>query len=101
MGPFVSMNSVGIDGACTGGTDGASFSVSLAPAEPGAIFFAAVALRAHELTPGPGCSKRAAVLLGDSSNGAGLVVLEATAPPVSGTLSGDTDWAVVALKLAP
>ncbi|MBI3443598.1 hypothetical protein HY008_02920 [Candidatus Woesebacteria bacterium] len=104
IGVVRSKNTLGVNGACSGGTDSSSYSVSLTPTTSKSVFFGAVADRNRTNTPGSGYTERVEVKQGSSGDIAGLAIedrlLTTTATtPVNGTLSGSTDWAVVGLEI--
>ncbi len=105
-GASTSANTLGVGGACSGGTDSASYSVNLTTSVANTLRFGAVALRNKTHTPGAGYTERADLRQGNGGNVAGAAVEDAPAPgagtaPVNGTLSGATDWAVIAVEVKP
>jgi hypothetical protein len=106
IGTVVSFNSLGVDGACTVGVDAASYSGSLVASEAGSLSFGAVAIRNRTHTPGSGYVERAERASGTSGDAAGVAVEErpvasAGAVPVTGSFSGTTDYAVIAVEILP
>jgi hypothetical protein len=91
------------DGGCSGGTDGAAYSLPLPP--PGAQsgpFFAAAALRNRRHAPGAGFVERAEIVSGSGGDAATVAVQDgATTGAVSGSFSGAVDWAAAAIELLP
>ncbi len=106
LGALVSANTNGVQGSCSGGSDTASHSMNLQTTVPGALAFAAVAIRNRDYTPGSGYTQRDEVTAGSGGWIAGLAVMDrSVANPgqvtVNGTFSQDIDWAVVAVELRP
>jgi hypothetical protein len=106
IGEIVSGNSNGVDGACDGGTDGASYAFGVTTAATGSLVYGAASMRGHAHEPGPGFTERAEALAG-SGGGAASVAVQDRSPPapatlsVSGTFDSSTDWAAVALVILP
>ena len=105
LGNIVSGNELGVNGACSGGVDNASFAFDLNTTQ-GNLVFGAVASRAKTLTPGTGYVKRGQVFQGaDASSMASASIMDRTAPAgatrVDGTFNSTTDWAVVAVEIRP
>jgi hypothetical protein len=106
IGAVVSRNSNGADGACSGGTDGASYTTTLGATEAGSFAFGAVALRNRTHTAGAGYTERIERASGTGGSDAGVALedrpITAVGPlPVDGTLSAATDYAVVAVEILP
>ncbi len=100
----VSANSVGVAGACTGGSDGAAYALALDTTTSNSLVYVAAAARHRDHLPGLGFVERAELFSGSAGSVAGLSVadLQVGAPvsvPVAGQFSGDIDWAVVALEI--
>ena len=101
VGTIASANTLGAGGACSGGTDATTVSVTVPPVPPSSIIFAAIAIRTRTHTCGAGCVELGEARQGDPGDGAGLAIVESLLPTVSGTLDVVTDWAEVALELKP
>jgi hypothetical protein len=100
----VSANSVGGAGACSGGSDGASYSLDLDIATSNSLVYVAAAPRSSDHLPGPGFVERAERFAGSTGSTAGISVADAQAGApgpvlVEGGFSGDVDWAVVAVEI--
>jgi len=105
VGSVVSANTSGVGAACSGGADGAAYSVSLTAAAD-SVVFGAVALRNRTHTPGNGYTERAELMQGSSGDAAGAAVLDrkvstSAAVTVSGMFSAAVDWAVVVVEIRP
>lgn len=92
--------------ACSGGTDSASYSTSLATTVSGSVVYGGVSLRLRSHSPGSGYTELAQTYGGSGGEAAGLAVQHRTVSSPStvafnGTLSGTSDWAVVAVELRP
>lgn len=106
LGAVATANTNGLDGSCSGGTDGSSCSFPLDVSADGAFAFAAVAMRNRSYEPGAGFVERALSVAGTSGGAAALSVVDREVSPaattvVDGTFSGSVDWAVVALEIRP
>jgi hypothetical protein len=97
-------NTRGVSGTCTGGTDRATYTFGVTSTAPGSVIFSAVAIRNRDHTPGADFVELLELHQGTGGGTAGLAIQTrtlVTAGPISvaGTLSSNTDWAVVALEL--
>jgi hypothetical protein len=107
LGNVVSANSLGVNGACTGGTDATSYSFNLTTTVNGAVAYGAPALRGIAHYPGSGYTERAEVHQGaDGGSAAGVAVEDKTvATPasvaVNGTLGYPHDWTAIAVEVKP
>ncbi len=107
IGNFISGNTIGLNGACSGGVDTSFYSFNLTTTANNAMIYGAAAMRAKTHAPGAGYTERAEILQGGVSNTAASVAIEdqtfATAGTniINGTLSSNVDWAVVALEMRP
>jgi hypothetical protein len=100
----VSANSLGLAGACTGGSDGTAYAFDLGTASASSLVYVAAAARHRDHLPGPGFVERAELFAGSGGDVAGLSVADLpTGPPASvaveGQFSGVVDWAVLALEI--
>jgi VCBS repeat-containing protein len=104
-GVAVSLNTNGVNGACSGGTDSNTYSVDLpTSSQAGMLLLAAAALdRTH--VPGPGFQTIAAQSSGDSSVTASAYLVQKPVVPGTPTLDGGfdapVDWAVALLEIRP
>ena len=101
-----SANTLGVSGACTGGTDSGSYSFPLTTTNNGAVVYVAAAMRNRTHTPGSGYTERAEVMASSSGTAASVAVEDrgvATAGTVTvnGTFSGVIDWAAAAVEIRP
>ena len=100
-----SANSNGVGGACTGGTDSASWSFTTLDTLANSVVFAAVAHRNRTNTPGTGYTERAELRTGTDGNAAGaatadqLFAASTTDLTVDGTLSSSQDWGAAAVEI--
>ncbi len=107
IGNFISGNTNGWNGACSGGVDTSFYSFNLTTTANNAVIYGAVAMRAKTHAPGAGYTERAEILQGGVSNTAASVAIEdqtfanAGTNLFNGTLSSSVDWAVVALEMRP
>jgi hypothetical protein len=108
LGTPVTHNTVGENGACTGGTPNSSYNFDLIPDTDGAVIYGAVAMldQEHNIIEGAGFIEREEVHQG-TSDIAGLAVEDKTVTAaglittVEGTFSSSVDWAVIAIELKP
>ncbi len=104
IGAVVGANTNGVGGGCAGGVDSASYSVPVTTVASSSLVTGAVAIRTRTHLPGAGWAERVELTAGSSSSGAGVAVEDRavgspSAITVAGSLSANTDWAVVALEL--
>jgi hypothetical protein len=105
-GNTVSANTLGVNGACTGGTDSNAYSVNLTTTVDDALAFGGAALRNRTHMPGTGFAERAEVAQGSGGDTAGAavedkVVATSGTVGVEGSFGGSVDWAVVAVEVKP
>jgi Zn-dependent metalloprotease/disulfide oxidoreductase YuzD len=106
VGNVASANTLGLNGACSGGVDNASYSFNLTTTVNGAAVYAAAAMREKIHTPGAGYTERAEILQGGSGSGASVAAMDkSVASPatvaVNGSFSGNVDWAAAAVEIKP
>ena len=106
IGSVVSGNTLGLNGACSGGRDTNAYSLNLGTTVNGAVVYGAVATRHLTHTPGAGYLERAEVHQGSGGKTAGVAVedKDVAAPAtvtLEGSFSGTVDWAVVAAEIKP
>ncbi len=103
LGAIVSGNSLGVDGACTGGVDNAALSLSLTT--QGGLVFAGVAMRDHVLALGSDWIQRADARQGSGGTMASVTVFERAAlvgtTPFAGTFDSMVDWTAAAVEIRP
>lgn len=104
---LVSLNTLGLGGACDGGRDSRDYSFEMTTFTPGAMIYTAAAMRYRTHENAEGFVKRAETHHG-SSNGskAGVAVLNSIVGSpgsrlVEGEFSGNVDWAVIAVAIRP
>ena len=106
IGNVIGGNTNGLDGACSGGVDGNSYSFNLATTVDEAVVYGAVALKARTHTPGAGYIEQIEFQHPHAVNPIGVAVEDksvasASTVTVNGSLNGTVDWAVVALEIKP
>jgi VCBS repeat-containing protein len=105
IGNIVSGNSLGVDGACDGGVDGASYAFDLAATREGGLLFGAAAMRSKSHTPGTGWNERSEVHAAGGGDASSVAIMDQSLPPgvhaVDGVFSSAVDWAVVAFEILP
>jgi uncharacterized repeat protein (TIGR02543 family) len=106
IGNIIAGNTKGVNGACSGGKDNASYSFNLATTLNGSAVYGAAAMRSRTHTPGAGYTERAETMASSGSDAASLAVQDknvasASTVTFNGTFSGSVDWAVVAVEIKP
>jgi uncharacterized repeat protein (TIGR02543 family) len=106
IGSLTSGNTVGADGPCAGGTDSNAYSFNLTTTVNDAMVYGAAALRSRTHTPGSSYTERAEIMQGTTGAAAAVAVQEqasasAATIAVDGSLSGSTDWAMIAFEIKP
>jgi methionine-rich copper-binding protein CopC len=104
LGNIVSGNTMGVNGACSGGVDNNSYSFDLTTIpQDGAVVYGAAAMRNHIHTPGAGYTERAEIMQGGKASVAvqDQSVVSASAVIVNGSFDDTVDWAVVAVEIRP
>ena len=104
LGAPIGANTLGLNGACTGGTDSSSYSFNLATTNPGSVVYAAASMRNRTHNPGAGYTERAETQAGLASDMTSLAVQDKTvasaaSTPVNGTFSGAVDWSVIGIEI--
>jgi hypothetical protein len=104
IGNYISKNTNGVNGSCSGGTSSDVYTVNLTTTAPLSTAFGAVAIRSVSHTPGTGFTERAEIHEGGGAHAAGLAVEDSSMTSegtltVGGSLGGSTDWAVIAVEL--
>lgn len=100
-------NTNGENGACSGGVDNRNYSLNL-PTTPqgGTMIYCATTMRNVSHSPGAEFTERAELMQGSEGSAASLAVADRRlASPgmaaVTGSFSGDVDWAAVAVAIKP
>jgi len=108
IGEVIAGNTNGLNsaGACGGGVDNSAYAFNLTTTVDEAVVYAAAGLKGRIHTPGAGYTERAEVQqAGNNFVTAAAVedmrVAVAETVAVSGSFSGDVDWALVALEIKP
>jgi CSLREA domain-containing protein len=104
LGPPVSANSNGVNGACSGGVASNTYTTNLTTTTANAWAYGAVAIGNRTHTEGGSYSERADLRNGSTVVGVAAedrLVTSASTVPVNGTLSGNIQWAVVAVEIRP
>jgi len=106
VGNFISGNTLGLNGACSGGTDNTSYSFNLTTTISGAFAYGAAAMRSKTHTPGAGYTERGEILQGSGGSVASVAVMDKVVNPaasiaVNGTFSASVDWAMVGVEIRP
>jgi hypothetical protein len=105
IGNFVSGNSNGIEGACSGGTDGDAYAFDLVTTAPGSVVYGAAAMRNKTHEPGLGYTEQIEIVQGGSGGSkASLAVQDRpialpSLVAVDGTFNRNVDWAVAAVEI--
>jgi hypothetical protein len=107
IGNVIFGNTNGANGSCANGVDNNFYSLDLLTTENGSVVYGAVAIRSRTHTPGAGYTERAESNQGGTSTSASTVAVEDknVASPstvaITGLLSGNVDWALIALEIRP
>jgi len=101
-----SANTISVDGPCSGGTDGNTYSLQFATTVDGAVVYGAVAKRNRNHNAGAGFAELVELSQGSGGGMAGLAVEDqdiatTSTVTVDGTFSSTVDWAVVAVEILP
>ena len=100
----VRANANGSVGACSGGSQGAAYSVPFATTGYGSVVHAAAAVLRASHAPGAGYTELAEIDEGNGNNQVGMAVMRQTRVvpepvTVDGSLDQDADWAVAAVEI--
>lgn len=106
LGDVLSGNTRGLNGACTGGLDNASYSFNLNTTANGALVFAVAGMRNRTHTQGVSYIERTEIKQGSGSSAVAVIVEDKIFPAaglamLNGTFNGNADWAVVAVEIKP
>ena len=106
VGSIIGGNTLGLSGACSGGTDNAAYSFNVTTSTADAVVFGAIAHRNRRNTPGAGYTEFGEFeqngTTGGSVAGMSLQDRSVASPstvPFDGTMNKDVDWAVVAFEI--
>jgi hypothetical protein len=105
IGPVVRTNTAG--GSCAGGTDSASWSMTVEGTRPSTLVLGGLATRNRTQVPAIGTATVTEVTSGTAGATTGLSVVgrlgasDSPATRIAGALDGDTDWAGVAVSINP
>jgi len=106
IGNIVSVNSNGVSGGCSGGTDGNAYSFNLSTTASGSLVVGAIAMRNRNHTPGAGYTEQVEFALGIGGDVASVATMDRTvASPssvtVDGIFSSTVDYAVIGVEIKP
>jgi hypothetical protein len=105
IGNMVSGNTTGVNGACSGGNDNATYSFNLTATINGAVIYGAAATRSTTHNPGAGYTERIEIVQGSSSPATVAVqeknMASAGTTVFNGTFGENNDWAAAAIELKP
>ena len=104
LGSPVSANTLGISGACSGGTDGSSYAFDLTTSAADSLVFVAAAMRGKSHAPGAGYTEIAEAFAGDGGSASGTALSERrigspATVSANGSFSSTVDWAVVGVEI--
>ena len=108
IGEVIAGNTNGLNsaGACAGGVDNSAYAFNLIATANEAVVYSAAGLKGRLHTPGAGYTERAEVQQAGNNLVTAVAVqdmrvADAETVAVSGSFSGDVDWALVALEIKP
>ncbi len=106
IGNIVPVNSNGVDGGCSGGTDDNAYSFNLNTTANGSVVYGAIAMRHRTHTPGLGYTERVEFVQGSSGSAASVATMDqdiagASTVTVDGTFSSNVDYAVIGVEIKP
>jgi len=106
LGNLISGNTTGANGACSGGSDNASYSFNLTTTVNGAVIYSVAGMRNRLHTPGAGYTERAEFMQGSGGDASSVAVQDQAVASLAtvvanGSFSGSVDWAVVAIEIKP
>jgi hypothetical protein len=104
IGSVNSANTNGIGGSCSNGTDSDQYSLTISNLSGGSLVVSAVSIRNKQHDPGIGFTEQFEGSFGSGGDVSGMAVQEMSISSggnalVSGQISREVDWAVVALEL--
>jgi len=106
LGTFISVNTNGLYGDCSGGSDDEQYSFDLTTNMSGSVVYCAVAIRNKTHTPGQNYTEREEFGFGGGGDRAGIAIQDRPVPSpatvaVEGSFSGSVDYAVIGLEIKP
>ncbi len=106
LGKVMSSNSNGVNGLCSSGVDTNFYALNMNTSAANVMIYSAATMRNRAHTPGPVYLERIEAKQGTASGMASLAVQDRRITSMSnalikGTLSGNTDWAVIAVEIMP
>ncbi|MDZ7361898.1 MAG: alginate lyase family protein [candidate division KSB1 bacterium] len=106
IGGIISVNTNGVNGNCSGGTDNALYSFNHSVVTSGVVMYGAAGMRGRSHTPGTGYRERIEIKQGTENQVASVAIQDKVAPNsgnflFNGAFSGSTDWAVISVKIKP
>jgi len=106
LGTFISGNTNGLFGDCSGGSDDEQYSFDLATNMSSSLAYCAVAIRNKTHTPGQNYTEREEFGIGGGGDRAGIAIQDRpvsspAAVAVEGSFSGSVDYAVIGLEIKP
>lgn len=106
LGTFISGNTNGLYGGCSGGSDEQQYSFGLTTNVGGSVVYCAVAIRNKTHNPGQNYTEREEFGFGSGGNRAGIAIQDrpVSSPAtvaVNGSFSGTVDYAVIGLEIKP
>jgi hypothetical protein len=101
---LVAGNTNGVNGGCGNATDTPSYAFNVTPTQSASLVFGAVALRSKTIDSTSGYTTRFEVSHGTGGNVAGIALVDRVTPaaavlPLSGSLSGAVDWALIGIEV--
>lgn len=106
LGTFISGNTNGLFGDCSGGSDDEQYSFDLTTNMSGSVVYCAVAIRNRTHNPGEDYTEREEFGFGGGGDRAGIAIQDrpVSSPAtvaVEGSFSGSVDYAVIGLEIKP
>jgi hypothetical protein len=106
VGASARANSNGVNGACSGGTDGTAYAIPLTTSVPNALIYSAATMRNKTHAPGAMYTERHDLRIGSGGDTVSVatqdgVVLNAAPVIVDGSFNITVDWAVIAIEIRP
>ncbi len=104
FGALVSANTLGVSGACSGGSDSSSYSVALTPEAASSMVLGAISHRNKLHVPGAGYTELLEIHHNSGGSASGLAVENKTLTSsqvltMSGTFDNTVDWSVIGIEL--
>ncbi len=106
VGAVVPVNSNGIDGACSSGSDGRDYSFELTTNADGSVIYSIASIRNKTHTPGSDYSELFELSRGSGSDIVNIAIQTKTVETagtetVDGVFNGKVDWSAIALEIMP